>query len=326
MNTVLITGATGFIGQRLVRRLLQQDVRVRVMVRDPARLAGAVRSRVDVVQGELGGADHVLHLAALATACTRHPRDYARLNAEAVALLLDAAARAGVRRFVHVSSIAALPPVESPRVSGFARFGPTEYAASKAASEVIVRRYVANGHDAVIVRPTRVYGPGPWNDANGATRLIVMYVQGRLRVRPADRGVHANWVHVDDVAAGIELAARRGRCGGEYELGGENASLREYLAQVAEVTGVTRTVVPVPPAALLPAAWLGKAWARAGGRASLTPEWLANFLEHRPVDSAAARRDLGFAPRALQAGLAETVDWIARQQKGPWHVEIRSHA
>jgi len=332
MRSVLVTGATGFVGRRLIRRLIAQDLHLRVMVRDPNRLPASVRWRVEVVQGELGdadaadramqGIDHVLHLAALAKAYARDPGDYNRLNADAVQLLLEAAARHGVKRFVHVSSVAALPPVEPARVRGF-NGRPTLYAVSKTASEDVVRRYVTEGYDAVIVRPTRIYGPGPWNDANGATRLAVLYLKGKLRARLADREVEANYVHVDDVAAGIELAARRGRCGAAYMLGGENASVRRYLACVSEVSGVHRFVIPVPPQLLLPVAYLAKGWGRLGGNVSLTPEWLNNFLEHRPVEIGTARADLGYKPRSLHEGLGQTLAWVHRQEKGPWHVAAK---
>ena len=137
MKSILVTGATGFVGRRLIRRLAAQDLHLRVLVRNPDRLPATVRGRVEVVRGELGdaaatdramrGVDHVLHLAALATAYTRNPGDYNRLNTDAVEQLLAAAARHGVQRFVHVSSVVALPPVEPARVWGFGG-RPTPYA------------------------------------------------------------------------------------------------------------------------------------------------------------------------------------------------------
>ena len=188
-----------------------------------------------------------------------------------------------------------------------------------------MHRYVSAGHDAVIVRPTRVYGPGPWNDANGTTRLIALYLNGKLRIRLRDGDVRSNYVHVDDVARGIELAARHGRCGAAYNLGGENASLRGFLDAVAEVSAVRRVMVPIAPGVVLPAAVLAKAWCRLGGRTSLTPEWLNYFLEDRPVDCGMAREDLGYAPAPLRDGLRRTVAWLQRQEKGPWHVPVLRH-
>jgi farnesol dehydrogenase len=312
-------------------RLIARDAAVRVMVRDPDRLPPEIRPHVEIVRGELGdreaadrataGATRVLHLAALATAGVRDTAAYHRLNAGAVQILLEAAARHGVARFVHVSSVAALPPVRPARARGLPR-RPTEYGRSKTASEQAVARYMAAGNDAVIVRPTRVYGPGPWNDANGTTRLAAMYLKGQMRIRLRDGDVEANYVHVDDVARGIELAADRGRCGAAYMLGGENATLQHYFALIAEITGVRRVVVPVPPQVVLPVACLGAMWCRLGGHASVTPSWLNNFLEHRPVDIGPARADLGYDPLPLREGLRRTLAWLKTVEKGPWHVPV----
>jgi len=331
MKTILVTGATGFIGRRLLPRLVTGDQHVRVLVRDPDRLPHDLRPRVEIVRGDLGdagvadravtGVTHVLHLAALAKACTRDPRDFHRLNADAVSILLDAAARRRVERFVHVSSVLALPPARRVRARGVPH-EPTTYGASKTASEDAVRRYVAAGHDAVIVRPTRVYGPGPWNDANGTTQVIAMYLKGRMRVRLLDGDAEANYVHVDDVARGIELAAERGRCGAAYMLGGENATLKGFFAAIGDIAGIRRLVLPVPPQAVLPVALLGALWCRLGGQASLTPAWINTFLEHRPADISAARADLGYDPMPLHEGLRRTLAWLRTEEKGPWHVPV----
>jgi nucleoside-diphosphate-sugar epimerase len=329
-ESVLVTGATGFVGTALVRKIAsRRRVDITVLVRDPHRLHPSLADRLRVVTGDLAdpvamdralrGVDLVIHLAALASATAPSDADYARVNTDAVERLLDAARRRGVGRVVHVSSIVALPPARPLRVAGF-RGRSTPYAASKAAAEAVVRRHVDDGADVVIVRPTRVYGPGPCNDANGVTRMVAMYLRGAFPVRPADGDVQASYVHVDDLAAGIEAAAWRGEVGAAYDLGGENISLRGLLDLVDELSGVSRTVVPVPPQMLLPAAWLALAYSRLGGRASLTPAWLGNFLEHRPVDSGRARAELDYRPRSLRDGLAGTIAWLRAQQGGPWHV------
>ena len=207
MQKILVTGASGFIGRHLVSRLINTGHKPRVLVRDPRKLERLSLVGLDVVPGALPdravtakavrGVDTVLHLAALATAHSRDPEQYMRINAQAVDVLLDESAAAGVGRIVHVSTIAALPPVRPAAIcSGDPH--PTLYAASKTAAEALVRRHAATRGEAVIVRPTRVYGPGPWNDANGTTRLMAMYLRGRLRFRPDDGGVQANKIKFDN--------------------------------------------------------------------------------------------------------------------------------
>ncbi len=321
MAITLVTGATGFVGRYVARRLLAQDRDVRLLVRDPDRLDAELRRRAEVVTGDLcdawalaravDRADTVLHLAALARPRARHDGAFAAVNAHAVATLLRAAAAAGVRRVVHVSTWLVAPPDRPAPVNGAAS-RPTPYEASKRAAEVTVQAWVAEGHDAVVVRPTRVYGPGPLHEANGATRVVDLYLRGRLRVRLDDGGALTNWVHADDVAAGVLAAAARGRSGAAYVLGGpENVTLAQYLELAAEIAGVRpRRLLRLPPAAGVALArasgWLGGL----GGIPAITPGWVRTFLESRAADIGPARRDLGYAPRPLREGLTETVGWL----------------
>jgi len=301
-----------------------------VLVRDPRKLERLSLVGLDVVPGALPdrsvtakavrGVDTVLHLAALATAHSRDPEQYMRINAQAVDVLLDESAAAGVGRIVHVSTIAALPPVRpAATCSGIPQ--PTLYAASKIAAEALVRRHAATRGEAVIVRPTRVYGPGPWNDANGTTRLMAMYLRGWLRFRPDDGGVQANYVHVSDVVEGILLAATHGRNGAAYQLGGENASLGGFLAALGEVSGVRRRVWPISPRILATVARLNECWGHCGGHVALTPDWLNYFLEHRPADSGDSRRDLGYAPLNLREGITAVLPWPLTPSGGERHAD-----
>ena len=333
MRKVLVTGATGFVGRRLVKRLLADGCRVRVLVRDQARLEPAVKDRLEVVRGELGdgaaaasavsGVDTVMNLAALATAFDRDQSRYFRVNTEGLGVLLDAAAAARVGRFVQVSTIAVMPAAGGPRLRGLPR-DLTPYAQSKQAAEQLVAAYVNQGGDAVIVRPARVYGPGPWNDANGTTRLAAMYLRGTFRFRLRDQGARANYVHVDDVVEGIIRAADRGTSGAVYTLGGQNATLEQYLQMVTELTGIKRRVGTIPPALMVPVSHLCQLWGRLGGTTSLTPAWLNNFLEDRPVDCSVAVRDLDYHPRGLREGLRQTLAWLMTTSEGKNHGEQNS--
>jgi len=307
---ILVTGATGFIGQHLVRRLLAQDARVRVLCRRPEALPGELRARVEVMAGDLrdgeavrrsvAGVHTVLHLGACARAWSADPHEFRAVNLDAVAELLAAAEREGVQRLVHVSTVLTMR-LEEKRGRSL-----TPYEATKLEGERLVEACPA----AVIVHPTRVYGPGPLNDANGVTRVIAAYLTGRFRVRLADGDVQANYVHVHDVADGIVLAARRGRPGAHYVLGGENASLAGLLAAVAELSGVRRRVYPIHPRLAVAAAGAVEMWGRLGGQVPITRDWVRLFLEDQRVDTTLTDAELGHTPRGLAAGLSETLEWL----------------
>lgn len=319
---ILVTGAAGFLGGHVVRRLLEQGVTVRALVRRASGLSpevGAVELLVGdvtdpaVLQRGMLGVETVLHLAACARVSSPDPAEFQRVNVDGVARLLTAARHAGVRTVVHVSTVLTLPPFR-PAPFGSGRLTP--YEATKSAGERLVEAYAAAGDRAVIVHPTRVYGPGPLHAANGVTRAIALYLRGRLRARIADGDVLANYVHADDVAAGVILAARQGRSGAHYVLGGENVAFRELLERVAGIAGVRRAIVALPRSLAMAVGLLAECWGYLGGNPPISRGWIRSFLEDRRTDSSAATHDFGYHPRDLATGLRETISWLGRTGHG----------
>ncbi len=308
---ILLTGATGFIGRHVLRRLLEQGDRVRVLVRHPELLSPSERARLDVRQGDIRdraaleqavcGASTVLHLAACARSWCRHPKEFEQVNLQAVRDLVAAARRHGVRRLVHVSTVLTILPRDTRPL--------TDYERTKLAGECIAEGCAG----ATIVHPTRVYGPGPLKDANGVTKVIAAYLAGHFPFRLADHDVLANYVHVDDVAAGILLAATRGQAGTHYALGGENASLRDLLARVASLSGVRHTVRPIRPGVALAGAAVAEAWGRLGGTVPISRDWVRLFLEDQRLTGYASPP--GYTPRPLDVGLAETIAWVRAERR-----------
>lgn len=320
---ILVTGATGFIGSYLLPRLLDGDTPVRVLVRNPQLLPAVLRPRLSICVGDIRdpeavrraveGADIVLHLAACARAWMRDRDAYRAINVDAVRSLLDACTRCEVRRVVHVSTILTLPPFRPALHVGRAA-RPSPYERTKAEGEQLVESFAAAGSHAVIVHPTRVFGPGALTDANAVTRAVLLYLHGRLRVRLADGGALANYVYVDDVAEGIVLAAQRGRRGAHYVLGGDNVAFTEFLDLVAELGHKRRHTVPLPAPLALGVARVAETWGRLGGIAPITPRFVRAFLEDRRADVTPARQDLGYQPRSLREGLATTIAWLRAQE------------
>lgn len=308
---VLVTGATGLIGRHLVEQLLAQGRTVRVLARAPERL-GAIRGRCEVVAGGLDhasleravhGADLVFHLAACARAWSRTSDEFAETNVRAVGRLLGAARAAAVRRVIHVSTVLTLPAFRAYATS-------IPYIHTKRRGEALVDAYVASGGDAVVAHPTRVYGPGPLNDANGVTRLVAQCLSAPLVFRLDDHDVQANYVHAADVAAGLILAAERGASGAHFMLGGENSSLQDLLGLVATLADVRPRVVALPRAAALAAAHASVLYGHLGGTTLITPAWVRSYFEDQRVDVRETCRVLGYSPRPLAVGLEETIRWL----------------
>jgi len=322
---VAVTGGTGFIGSHLIHRLTTDGRRVRALARRPAAELPAPlrRPAVELVTGDLAdaaalarlvdGAAVVYHLAGCARAWSRDPGEYHAVNVEGTRRVCDAAAAAGVSRLVHVSTNLVEPPPDG----GTPRPLLTRYQRSKAEAEREVLGRAARGLAAVIVRPGRVFGPGPLTQANSVTLLIDQYRRGLFRTRLADGGARGNWVYVDDVVAGMLGAARLGGAGIAYTLGGANCSVAAFLDVVADVTGRARVVAPLPIPVALAVAGVAEFAARLGGTPFITRDWVRLFAHDWPSSSALAERDLGYIARPLRDGISATVRWLETGQ-GPW--------
>lgn len=314
-SLIAVTGGTGFIGSQLVRRLVREGARVRVLTRRPREvLPGPLQvPAVEVVTGEIhdapavsqlvDGAGTVYHLAACAKPWSRDPDEFHRVNVVGTQTVCAACRSANGSRLVHTSTNLVEIDGRTDRLL-------TAYQHTKLEGEAVVQRFVADGGDAVIVRPTRVYGPGLLTTANAVTRIVQLYRRGVFRARLADGDARGNYVHVDDLVTGMLAAAARGKRGDAYTLGGEDATFQAFLDALAAATGKRRVVVSLPPAVALTVAGLFRALAIFGVDPPITKEWVHLYLLDWPSSSDRARSALGYTPRSLRDGLADTVTWI----------------
>lgn len=320
---MLVTGATGFVGSAVVRRLLEAGQRVRALVRATSRLDNLRGLDVETVVGDLcapetlapavQGCRGVFHVAADYRMWVRNPSEIYATNVRGSRNLLVAAARAGVARIIYTSSVATLgtskdgsPADEKTPVSFDDMIG--HYKRSKFLAERKVRA-LAKGRnlDVVIVNPAAPVGPRDIKPTPTG-RLILDAARGRM---PAYVDTGLDIVHVDDVAAGHWLAYQHGERGRRYVLGGENLSLREILTRVAKISGHHPPRWRLPPDAVLPIAWAAETWARFSGREPLVTVAGVELSRKRMFFShARATRELGYQPRPAQAALEDAVHWF----------------
>jgi nucleoside-diphosphate-sugar epimerase len=329
--SAFVTGGSGFIGGRLIRRLVTEGSRVRALARSDRSAAKVEQLGAEPVRGDLAdpasiavGADScetAFHLAA-------HLGDWGpweefeRDNVTGTRNALDGCARAGVSRFVHCGTEAALMAGEPlVRVDETAPLRPDSkapYAATKAKAEQAVRKASREGFETVVVRPRFVWGAG---DTTLLPEMIKMVEAGRFAWIGGGTNL-TDTTHVSNVVEGMLLAAEKGAPGEPYFVtDGEPVVFREFVSAMLETQGVT------PPDRTLPA-WLGGALA-VGSEAA----WRALRLRGSPplsrfaywvmtqectIEISKARRELGYEPVVSRAdGLAE----LARQKPDDEHRE-----
>jgi dihydroflavonol-4-reductase len=260
----LVTGATGFVGSNIAAALAARGDHVRVLRRATSRLDALEGVPVEYVVGDILDPDSlmaamqdrelVFHVAAMSQYWRSNKDTVYRVNVEGTHNVMHAALAAKVQRVVHTSSVAALGYPPRGTIADESQIFPPElswwpYGHSKYMAELEVGKAVERGLPAVIVNPTIVIGPKDVNFISGS--LIRASVKGQLRVVPPGG---SNIVHVDDVVAGHLAAARLGRVGERYILGGENLSHWEAAETIASVTGGARPRLvlphwPLPPLA-----------------------------------------------------------------------------
>jgi dihydroflavonol-4-reductase len=306
--TVVVTGATGHVGNTLVRALLERGDAVRAVIygSDERALAGLPVERVyadtrDVaaVRRALSGADLVYHLAAVISIDEASDRLVRAVNVDGTRNVAEACLAEGVRRLVHMSSVHALAaeqttgPIDEtcPLIE---RTDALAYDRSKADGERAVLKAVEDGLDAVIVSPAAVLGPNDYGPSLLADSVL------KLQRRPfATEGAY-NWVDVRDVVAGTVAAAERGRRGERYLLSGERLTVRALAELLADQAGGRRPRATIPVRALAWALPWVSTYARWTKRRPLyTAHALrilvspCDFVHHK------ARRELGFSPRPM---------------------------
>jgi dihydroflavonol-4-reductase len=316
---VLITGATGFLGSHLCRRMLADGHEVRVLVRptsDDRNLKGLAVERVvgDVTDSRSVGEavrdqDSVIHAAAELSYWGRDAARQERVNVEGTRHVARACREGGIRRLVHVSSVAAIGIPEDPQRPADEAFGfnlegsGLNYHLSKRRAEVEVAAEVVRGLDAVTVNPASIFGP----HGGGYRGAEMLAKVRRTRVVPYFTGGLCA-VHVDDVVAGTVAALERGTQGERYILGGENLTYRALVERAARALGLRRWPVPVPALVTGLAARILEPWGRWRGRRPRIT-YATHYCASRChfYDSGKARAALGYAPRDFDAIVEECV-------------------
>jgi nucleoside-diphosphate-sugar epimerase len=324
MTSTVVTGASGFTGSNLCRRLVRDGHRVVALVRatsktEPLTQLGVECRVSDIadpcdVAKHLGGVRTVYHVAAAYRTEHADRGEFRRVNVDATRALLQAASDAGVERFVHCSTVGVQGQIDDPPASEDYRFEPGDhYQETKLEGELIAREFQGQGYAVSIVRPVGIYGPGD-------TRFLKLFrgvATGRFVMIGSGRTLY-HLTFIDDLIDGFILAGTHPAAVGEvFTIAGERyTTLRELVQLIADIVGkpYPRLRVPFAPVYLASVA-CEKVCGWIGVNPPLYPRRVEFFSKDRAFDIGKARRLLGYSPKVgLEDGLSRTAAWYRAQQ------------
>jgi dihydroflavonol-4-reductase len=320
----LVTGASGFIGSAVVRRLLARGQRVRCYVERGVKLDNLRGLDVEIVAGDindreaiarvLDGVDVLYHLAAIYAIWLPDPSYIYRVNVEGSKTVLWAAYKAKLSRVVFTSSIAAVgrghdgQPADESCVFGARDWDEgNAYIRSKWLSEQDALRFAREGLPLVVVNPAFPFGErdiGPTPTGGMLLGALKKQIPGYV-----DAGFCA--IDVDDCAEGHVLAAEKGRVGERYILGNHNVMLRDFYALVGRIAGLHVPDRRIPAAVAEGVGWLMEKWADRRGQRPLATYKAARYASRtHNFDNGKARRELGLPSTPLEDTIEKAVRWF----------------
>lgn len=320
MSGAFVTGGNGFLGQALLKRLqLEPDMHpVRALARSRTNgevvgglgaepVIGDVFDRAAMTAG-MEGCDFVFHVAGVNQMCSSDPSEMYRVNVAGAVSVVEAAADAGVRRVVHTSSGATLGErkgeVGSESTEHRGEFL-SHYERSKYQGEQAVFQASNDvGVEVVAVNPSSVQGPGR---VTGSARLFLEYLNGSRRAL-VDTAL--SLIDIDDCAEGHVLAAIHGATGERYLLSGSTLSVREIVAMLDEITGLSTRPIFLPGWTASLGGAIGERLSKFSKKESTVCAELVRTLRHGArYDGARAERELGLQYSPLSYTLRRTVEW-----------------
>ena len=324
---ILITGATGYIGNKLALAATNRYEKVHALVRDPASDFAPRHDRIQLFTGDITdersiasaikGCEHVIHAAGLTRLYAKDPSLFYRINVNGTRNVLACAADEGVEKFVFTSSCAVLGPSDRrPLRESDPRIGALEndYEISKYWCEKLVHESHCAGLKAVIVSPSRVYGPGIPSSGNPITNFIGRTIRSGLALVPSKKEVTGNYAYIDDVVEGHFLALAKAVSGEKYILGGENISYDRFFSTLSQCADTPVLMLSLPRWLLI--AWTMLAQAKAfvlRRETHLSPKVIKRLLENREVSSEKAIRHLDYRITPFETGMRNTILELQRQ-------------
>jgi dihydroflavonol-4-reductase len=320
----LVTGADGLLGGNLVREMIHRGIDARAIVHPKSlsrTLDGLPIERItgDILDADglakaAEGCDAVFHVAASTALWPPKAPIITAVNVEGTRNMLDAAVKAGVKRFIHVGSASSFGygtkerPGDETTPFKYADFG-LAYFDSKLEAQKIALRYAADGAlDVVVVNPTFMIGPFDSGPSSG--KMISRFVDMKLPFYPPGG---RNFIHARDAAKGMLAALERGRSGECYLLGNRNMDMKEFFSLVARVAGIRPPSLEIPKEVMMIAGTAGSALGNLTGKQpELSYEMARSSCVGAYYSAAKAIRELELPQTLVETAVEEAYDWLVK--------------
>lgn len=324
---VLVTGASGYLGGRICHALAKEGHSIRALVRKTS-LVDHLPQHVDIelVYGDVtdfqsileacNGCEILIHAAALVEPWLPDPSKFIAVNVGGLKNVVEAVKQtSSIQKMLYTSSFFALGPTDGhiadERQIHSRKFYCTEYEKSKVVADEIARQATCEGLPVVLLYPGVIYGPGKLTSGNVIAGLMLERFNGRLPGYIGHGNDRESFSHVEDVAYGHVAAIEKGVVGERYLLTGENASFVDLFNLAANLTGTAPPSFHIPLWVLEIYGWLSVFWARITGKLPLISYPTVYVLKHQWAYSCEkAKEELGYKPRTLREGLADTLSWL----------------
>ncbi len=321
---ILVTGSTGFIGTELTLTLAKLGHSVYALYRNEEKAKRVRHKNVIPIKANIldeakmqeiiKNCEQIYHIAAFTEVWAKNKQIIYNINVKATELILKLALNNNVERVVFTSSAGVFGPsisgqINEQTIRSMDYF--LEYERTKDIASQKLREYVKKGLNAVIVNPTRVYGPGLLNKSNGTALMIKSYTEGKWRIIPGNGKSIGNYVFIDNVVEGHILAMEKGKRGEQYILGGDNINYIDLFDTVRNICGKKYRLFKLPLFIMLAVAYTMQFLNfTLKIKPLITPALVRKFNYNWNVSSDKAIKELGYRPISFKEGAKKTIEWI----------------
>lgn len=324
---ILITGASGYIGNKLAHLLANNGNKVHAFIRSAAAEKLLQHPNITIFKGDILDKESLLaamkdcqqvyHTAAMVGVWAKDPSVYYTVNVEGTRNVLDAALQTGVKKSVFTSTCGVIgPSLNEPmsekdlRITGFK----VDYELSKKMGEDLVFQYANEGMNAVIVCPPKIYGSGNISHSLTANAVIDKFLKKRITFIPSPGTYQACFAFIDDIVNGHLLAMEKGKSGEKYILGGINISYYEFFNRIRAISSCKGHIIRLPKNFI-------RGWALlqllnykiTGHHPRFTVKSVDTVFCNYTFSGEKATRELGYRITPLEEALTKTIHFLKTQ-------------